>query len=258
MFVKSNFSREARILTLKFNAKFLTKQTNFFHSNNNKNSNTQLVVWGTNLGSTAGGYGQLKKEISDSVAIPPYQCSIFVGLLLSNGWLSLPYRGAREPNARFGFRLSYTQLDYIWSVFNDISFYCNRYPYSYVGVRKGTPFHIVTLTTQRLPCFTELYSMFYFNKKKILPQNVYNILTPVALAHWIMGSGKKLQGRGLRLCADSFSIPEVVTLMNVLIIKYRLVCTLQIDKDKPVIYIPRNSMETLITYVKPYIISKML
>jgi hypothetical protein len=73
-----------------------------------------------------------------------------------------------------------------------------------------------------------------------------------------MGSGKKLQGRGLRLCADSFSIPEVVILMNVLIIKYRLVCTLQLGKDKPVIYIPRNSMETLITYVKPYITSKML
>ena len=87
-----------------------------------------------------------------------------------------------------------------------------------------------------MPCFTELYSMFYFNKKKILPQNIYDNFTPVALAHWVMGSGIKLQGRGLRLCAYSFSIPEVVTLMNVLIIKYRLVCTLQLDKDKPVIF----------------------
>ena len=73
-----------------------------------------------------------------------------------------------------------------------------------------------------------------------------------------MGSGTKLQGRGLRLCLDSYNIPEVVTLINVLIIKYRLVCTLQQDKDKARIYILRSSMETLRTIVKPYIIPEML
>jgi hypothetical protein len=73
-----------------------------------------------------------------------------------------------------------------------------------------------------------------------------------------MGSGTKLQGRGLRLYLDSYNIPEVVTLINVLIIKYRLVCTLQQDKDKPRIYIRSSSMETLRTIVKPYIIPEML
>jgi len=89
-----------------------------------KGSNTQLVVWGANLGYTTLLYRELIKEISDSTVIPPYQYSIFVGLLLSNGWLSMPYSGSRKPNARFGLQLPYSQIEYIWPVFNGISFYC--------------------------------------------------------------------------------------------------------------------------------------
>jgi hypothetical protein len=74
-----------------------------------------------------------------------------------------------------------------------------------------------------------------------------------------MNSGTKLQGRGLRLCIGSFNNQNLagVTLMNVLIIKYRLECSMQLDTGKPWIYIYRSSMETLITVVKPHIISKM-
>ena len=52
------------------------------------------------------------------------------------------------------------------------------------------------------------------------------MLTPVALAHLIMGDGS-VRPQGLILCTDSYSLNDVVRLMNVLIIKYRLECTLQ-------------------------------
>jgi hypothetical protein len=100
--------------------------------------------------------------------------------------------------------------------------------------------------------------MFYFNNNKLVPYNLYDILTSVALAHLILGSGIKLQGRGLLLCTDSFNLPDVVLIMNVLIIKYRLLCTLQLNKDKYIVYIYRSSMVILRTLLKPYIITKML
>jgi hypothetical protein len=51
------------------------------------------------------------------------------------------------------------------------------------------------------------------------------VLTPIALAHLIMGDGA-VQRHGLILYTNSYSIQDIVLLMNVLIIRYRLECTI--------------------------------
>jgi hypothetical protein len=78
-----------------------------------------------------------------------------------------------------------------------------------------------------MPCITALRSLFSPGGTKVVPTNIYDLLTPVALAHWIMGDGAA-QAHGLIICTDSFSIEDVVRLINVLIIRYRLECTLDI------------------------------
>lgn len=72
-----------------------------------------------------------------------------------------------------------------------------------------------------LPYFTELHSLFYVNGVKRLPVDIYNLLTPEALAHLIQGDGEA-RNYGLILCTDSLTIQEVVKLMNVLMLKYQL------------------------------------
>jgi len=210
------------------------------------------------------GCGQPTKEISSKTKISPYYYSIFIGLLLSDGWAYIPARHNNEINlnARIKFRQPYTNLEYILAVFNTISQYCDRYPYDYVGPlllrRDVKRVHDVIIRTRCLPCFTELHSMFYSGKEKIVPQNIYDLLTPIALAHWVRGSGTELQGRGLKLCIGSFSKQSIagVTLMNVLMIKYSLKCSLQLGRKKSWIYIYRSSMETLKRNIKqPYLIS---
>jgi hypothetical protein len=49
--------------------------------------------------------------------------------------------------------------------------------------------------TRSLPCITELYSLFYVNKVNGIPHNIYDLLTPVALAHIIffMSAGDKIK-----------------------------------------------------------------
>jgi len=57
---------------------------------------------------------------------------------------------------------------------------------------------------------------------------------------------------GLILCTDCFTVSEVIILMNILMIRYSLKCTLQTAKGLPRIYISRSSMAQLRSLVKPH------
>ena len=141
-------------------------------------------------------------------------------------------------------------------MFFSLAHYCSSSP----TIRNRTRFDKQTIEleffTRSLPCFTKLHSLFYVNKVKIIPDNIYEILTPVALAHLIMGDGS-VQRHGLILCTNSFSVQDVVRLMNVLITRYRLECSLRIitrpnKKIEYTIYIRQGSMPLLRTIVTPY------
>ena len=109
-----------------------------------------------------------------------------------------------------------------------------------------------------MPCLTKLYFIFYLNGVKIVPHNIYELLTPIALAHLIMGDGSA-QKSGLVLCTDSFTIYDVVKLMNVLLIKYQLDCTFRLHTPShPRIYIRSHSMSKLKAIVYPYMHTKMM
>lgn len=143
-----------------------------------------------------------------------------------------------------------------------MSHYCSSSPHLTTGVRKENRFfgcgRSLEFFTRSLPCLTELYSLFYPNKVKIIPQNIYELLTPVALAHLIMGDGSPMS-HGLSLCTDSYSLSDTVRIINVLIIRYGLKCTLHLKREnKYRIYISRHSMAILRTIVGPHMHSSML
>ena len=139
-------------------------------------------------------------------------------------------------------------------LFSILSHYCNSLPVYRERIRKGKEQCSLEFTTRSLPCFTELYHMFYPDKTKIIPNNIYDLLTPVALAHVIMGDGSfhPVNG-GLLICTDSYSIKEVVNLMNVLIIRYNLTCSIrQHNKGQYRVSIHKQSIKSLAALVKPY------
>lgn len=73
-----------------------------------------------------------------------------------------------------------------------------------------------------------------------------------------MGDGSKHK-KGLLLCTNSYKIEEVIMLMNVLIIRYRLNCTLRFHSSGgPMIYIQTNSMPLLRSIVLPHMYPSML
>jgi hypothetical protein len=48
----------------------------------------------------------------------------------------------------------------------------------------------------QLPCFNVFREMFYMSNVKVVPNNIYDLLTPKGLAFWIMDDGSR-QGDGL-------------------------------------------------------------
>lgn len=176
------------------------------------------------------------------MVLAPYPKSVIVGLLLSDGWLSRA--SATNKNCRLGFAQSGAHSKYFWFVFFSLAHYCSSYPIVRDRTRLGKQNISLQFFTRSLTCITELYFLFYPKGVKIVPEDIYNMLTPVALAHMIMGDGG-VQRHGLQLCTDSFTISDVVRLINVLILRYTLDCTLQMDRQYPRIYIKQVSIPLL-------------
>ena len=223
-------------------------------SSNSNSTNQSLELWGTNLISTVG--VKFTRTQLAMVRLAPYQYSVIIGLLLSDGWLIFASKTSK--NARLGFQQSLANVSYALFVFNKLSHYCSNSTQLRSGIRAGNRFYGLQFFTRSMPCLTELHSIFYLNGIKIIPLNIYELLTPVALAHWIMADGKARR-HGLILCTDSYSVEDVVQLMNVLIIRYRLEGTLQAHrKNQYRIYIRQRSMPRLQNIVRSHMHSSML
>jgi hypothetical protein len=73
-----------------------------------------------------------------------------------------------------------------------------------------------------------------------------------------MGDGS-MRPYGLVICTDSYSLPEVVKLMNVLLIKYGLDSVLRLHTStQPRIYIKSGSMAKLRAIVSPHMCETMM
>jgi len=212
---------------------------------------TNLVKYGSNWGSTVGlRYTKHLRSLYVFASIPFEYLGIFIGIILSDGCLQL------RKTTRLNFEQSLNHFPYFWFVFNLLSHFYQSYPNLYCYASKGSVRYILKRNSRAYPFLTTLYHLFYVDGVKVIPNCIYDLITPIALAHWIMGDGNWV-GSGLRLCTDSFTIPEVVRLINVLMIRYRLDCTLQIHHGHPRIYIRARSITRLRSIVLPFMHSSM-
>lgn len=217
---------------------------------NSPKEKLSIEKWGSNLGSTVG-WGKYTNIQRTMIKLPPFQYSVIVGIMLSDGNLS--FSNNKSKNARLRLKQSYAHIKYLWSTFLILSHYCNILPVIRKANWNGSVNYSIEFTTRSLPCFTELYDKFYLKGKKIIPNNIYELLTPVALAHMIMGDGLS-HSSGLYLCTDSYSLQDTIRLLNVLLIRYNFNCRIREHNPGQFrIYIRKQSINDLITLVKPYL-----
>lgn len=111
-----------------------------------------------------------------------------------------------------------------------------------------------TFTTFTFKSQNWIHKNFYKNGKKVIPTDIDQYLTPLALAVWIMDDGG-YTNTGVKLSTQCFSKKEVILLKNIQVNKYNLVCTIRktTKPDRFIIYIWKESMPTLTKIIKPYL-----
>lgn len=194
------------------------------------------------------------------IELPDEIKEMLVGILLGDAHI---VRRSSLANSR----LVYSQtavahkeyFDYVLSFF--LPFCVKNYiPQSRVvkDNRSKKTYSAISFTIMQLPCFNIYREMFYPWNVKIIPENIYELLTARGLAFWIMDDGTK-QNSGVHISVYGFNNTDVDKLMFTLQDKFNLKCSIHYNRDKkPRIYIFKESMKCLITLVKPYFIKEML
>lgn len=216
----------------------------------------ELVIYGTNLISTIK-YPYYTKIVRYMIDIPNNIKYPLVGILLSDGSITVDNRNKNKVGGRFKFKQSIIKLDYIHMVFCLMSHYCPSYPRFVKTKVNRKNFYGIEITSRSLPCFLKLHDKFYLNGKKRVPHDLYDNLTYEGLAHWIMGEGSFVKGGGLYLHTQSFNIKDCIFIMNILYIKFRLDTTLHMQRNQPVIYFRVKSIKILYPNIHSYIIPSM-
>lgn len=208
-----------------------------------------LVLYGSNLSSTVGcRYTSIERAL---IKISSNKMSVFIGILLSDATLQ---KGRGD--ARLQFKQKYSQFEYFYSVFFQLSHYCSKGPYVTKAILHKKLHYGLGFTTRSLPCITELYHLFYIEGKKIIPKNLFELLTWEGLVEWICGDGT--YSSGITLQTQCFTIQEQVFIVNVLIVKFRLECNIHKQGDYSVIYINSKSLKKNLHNMLPYIHPTML
>jgi hypothetical protein len=159
-------------LSKSFSKTYVTtnKQTLFLLIPSLKN-NTEIVIYGTNCCSTIGyKYDKIIKNIQN---IPNNHMGILIGILLSDAHLS---KGTNI-NARLQFKQSIKNINYFYFVYSKLNHYCFKGAYLTSTTIQNKKHFSIAFSTRSLPCLTELFYLLYTPNKKIVPKNLYELLT---------------------------------------------------------------------------------
>lgn len=196
------------------------------------------------------GLPRYTKYLRDITYLNTPSLDILIGILLGDAF----FKKGKNNNLRIGFKQSIINFPFLWTVFMDLSHYCSSLPrVEFTKLSNGKLYKAVILETRSYPILHQLYNIFIINGKKGIRPELFYYLSPRSLAYWIMSDGLSNQ-YGLTLCTDSFTVAEIVILINILKIKFNLDCNIHYYNKYPRIYIKANSMEQLRLIVNPYII----
>ena len=213
----------------------------------------------------------LSKEQLSKWMISPKVLEIITGELLGDGYIKYNPQNTPQINGRLEFTFSAKNLQYLnYLKYEALAFICNDskptpWPNPKFRYKELTPTQY-WFSSKCLPFISKLHSIWYkeINGRyiKVLPLNIENILTPIGLAHWIMGDGYFTNGI-VKICTDNFTQKEVLKLIEVLDKKLGIKSTInkRINPNGNIVWrirISKLSMEKLIKLVASYFIPEML
>nr|YP_009517229.1 LAGLIDADG homing endonuclease [Myochromella boudieri]AYE93142.1 LAGLIDADG homing endonuclease [Myochromella boudieri] len=187
--------------------------------------------------------------------------SVIIGSILGDAYAS----NRTGEGVRICYRQSIQHREYLFWLYTFYYSrgYCSNLPprqYTRTLLNKaGKEYYGYEFNTFTFRSLSWVHKMFYKNGTKVIPLNISEYLTPLALAVWIMDDGGWVNC-GVRIATNSFELKEVELLNSVIKSKYNLETTIQKIwiKDKYSIYIKKQSIIKLRSIVGPFIHSSML
>jgi hypothetical protein len=206
-----------------------------------------------------------KVEYRSKLNMPSYLNQVLIGLLLSDGYLE---KSSPTSLARLSVMFGSLHISYLLHLFNLFE------PYTDSLVRTIDTFNKRTQTshvqigfkTVSLPIFLIYHKMFYIYddklKKyiKIVPSNIESLISPIVLAHLIMGDGNfKSKDKIIRIYTNSFIKSDVERLGNAITNKLGILTKTVCDRNNQyMLTISKNQLDTVKSLILPYMHESML
>ena len=183
--------------------------------------------------------------------IPKKQEELIIGSLLGDGRLECR---SLANTARLRIHHADSQKDYLFWKFKQLQNLVKTNPkrHEYVDKRYYTKVVSWYFHTKTLVSLSKLYCLFYINGKKVLPENIGAMLTPFALAVWIMDDGC-LYKQSLIINTQNFSLDEQRCLQEVFKEKYNVEIGIHKDRRNFRLYFPKEATKRILQIIAPFL-----
>ncbi len=183
------------------------------------------------------------------------QREMLVGIILGDACLE-------TQNAGRTYRLKIEQgaahADYVQHLYEVFREWVLSPPRSKRGQTRGVTTINLAFQTVSHDELAEFGDLFYRDHRKIVPENIGDLLTARGLAYWFMddGSMKSSESKGVLFNTHAYQPDEINTLIGVLD-EFGLDATQRQQTDGVQIYVSGRSFERFVELVDPYVIDAM-
>lgn len=192
---------------------------------------------------------------------PPHQIDVIVGSLLGDGRLECRSAGKRYPiSARLRIQQGEKQKEYVlWKheQLHDLVSCKPRRIKAGHDKKRNKDWFSWYFHTKTLPELGELHHVFYPNKIKVVPEDIFHFVTPRALAVWFMDDGSN-NGETCTMSTHSFSPEEQKRIALFFKEKYKIHASIAKDRTKFKIYMGKHEYQKLKLVIEPFIVPSMI
>lgn len=185
--------------------------------------------------------------------LPIYLGEVMIGLMLSDGSLE---RSSSTSGARLCVNFGKKHEEYLNFLYDLYKPYINTNPVSIKVFNKKTDSYndVLRFKTISLPQLIHYYELFYIDGKKRVPYNIDELMTPVVLAHLIMGDGNlKMPDKIIRIYTNSFIKKDVELLASAITNKLGINTKVVHDRNNQyIISISKSELHKVIDHIKDH------
>lgn len=152
-----------------------------------------------------------------------YQKQALIGLALGDIYIEKP---TTNSNVRLVFdQSSSVHSEYLYFLYDLFKIFVLTPPKETnrkADRRTKKIYNSLIFKTRMLPCFNFLWELFYKDRKKVVPNNISELLTPVGLAFWIMDDGSLGSNGQIILSTLAFSSSDIDLLIEALQVNFNI------------------------------------